>query len=123
MDLIFQGSDLIRQLSRLLCGAGVGVDTDAVTVSWGEEMEDWARAVPRDGEEEMDFQRMWLLRLDGERERGEASVTAGFWLGQDARRGLLMVPLTRQDWGECAIFLRGGCRWRHEEGRGKLIES
>ena len=32
------------------------MDTDAVTVSWGEEMEDWARAVPRDGEEEMDFQ-------------------------------------------------------------------
>ena len=123
MDLVFQGSDLIRQLSLLLCGAGVGVATDAVTVSWGEEMEDWARAVPRDGEEEMDFQRMWLLRLDGERERGEASVTAGFWLGQDARRGLLMVPLTRQDWDKCAIFLRGGCRWRHEEGRGKLIES
>lgn len=101
----------------------MGVATDAVIMSWGEEMEDWARAVPRDGEEEMDFQRMWVLRLDGKRERGEASVTAGFWLGQDARRGLLMVPLTRQDWDECAIFPRGGCRWRHEEGRGKLIES
>lgn len=39
-------------------------------------MEDWARAVPRNGEEETDFQRMWVLRLDGERERGEAGVTA-----------------------------------------------
>ena len=40
---------------------------------------------------------MWVLRLDGERERGKASVTAGFWLGQDARREFLVVPLTRQD--------------------------
>lgn len=60
-------------------------------------MEDWARAVPRNGEEETDFQRMWVLRLDGERERGEAGVTAGFWLGQDARREFLAVPLTGQD--------------------------
>ena len=40
LDLIFQGSDLIRQLSLLLCGAGVGVATDAVLLSWGEDMED-----------------------------------------------------------------------------------
>lgn len=85
LDLIFQGSDLIRQLSLLPCSAGVGVATDAVTLP------------SRDGEEEMDFQRMWVLRLDGERERGEAGVTAGFWLGQDARREFLVVPLTRQD--------------------------
>ena len=97
LDLIFQGSDLIRQLSLLLCSVGVGVATDAVPLSWGEDMEDWARVVPRDGEEEMDFQRMWVLRLDGERERGDASVTAGFWFRQDARREFLVVPLTRQD--------------------------
>lgn len=97
LDLIFQGSDLIRQLSLLLCSVGVGVATDAVPLSWGEDLEDWARVVPRDGEEEMDFQRMWVLRLDGERERGDASVTAGFWFGQDARREFLVVPLTRQD--------------------------
>ena len=97
MDLIFQGSDLIRQLSLLLCSVGVGVATDAVPLSWGEDLEDWARVVPRDREEEMDFQRMWVLRLDGERERGDASVTAGFWFRQDARREFLVVPLTRQD--------------------------
>lgn len=70
LDLIFQGSDLIRQLSLLLCSVGVGVATDAVPLSWGEDLEDWARVVPRDREEEMDFQRMWVLRLDEERERG-----------------------------------------------------
>ena len=97
LDLIFQGSDLIRQLSLLLCSVGVGVATDAVPLSWGEDLEDWARVVPRDREEEMDFQRMWVLRLDEERERGDASVTAGFWFRQDARREFLVVPLTRQD--------------------------
>ena len=96
LDLIFQGSDLIRQLSLLLCSVGVGVATDAVPLSWGEDMEDWARVVPRDGEEEMDFQRMWVLRLD-EEGKGDASVTAGFWFRQDARREFLVVPLTRQD--------------------------
>lgn len=97
LDLIFQGSDLIGQLSLLLCSVGVGVATDAVPLSWGEDMEDWARVVPRDQEEETDFQRMWVLRLDEERERGDASVTVGFWFRQDARREFLVVPLTRQD--------------------------
>ena len=29
--------------------------------------------------------------------KGDASVTAGFWFRQDARREFLVVPLTRQD--------------------------
>lgn len=58
LDLIFQGSDVIRKIILLLCGMGADVAADAVTVTQGKKIWDKARVVQGDGEEEIDVSGM-----------------------------------------------------------------